>query len=143
MIYHVKDNDLNILLKGKLNSKISKKILSHIASCDVCSQRLAELTLQMATLTPPKGMYEEVLNASAKEKSRKKQKDETFTLYCVRVIAGICAAIVLTYSGFFKKLADIDLDMTKVNNASCSISERLYKNLNDFSDTLFNREEKA
>lgn len=140
---HLSDDEMKNILSGKTNPDESKFMLEHIASCDLCSQRFADCSLNMAALTPPEGIYEEVLNAAAKEKSDRRKKAEVLFLYSMRVVTGVCAAIVLIYTGMFEKIVDYDFDMTKINDASYSISEHLHDNLNKFSDTLFKTEVKG
>ena len=140
---HLSDDEMQKILSGEINAEESEIMLNHIANCEICSQRFAECTLNRAALTPPEGIYEEVLNAAAKEKSDRRKKAEILFLYSMRVVTGVCAAIVLMYTGMFDRIVDFDYDMTKINDASYSISEHLHDNLNKFSDALFKMEVKG
>ena len=138
---HADDLKLNLLLRGELNADESAQLMQHLAVCDECSEHFADLTLSMATVEPPEGMYEEVLAAAAKEKSAEQKKKESLLLYSVRVIAGICAAIVMLFSGLFEKITELDINMSKVSDAGQSISDGLSEGLNNIADKLFNRED--
>ena len=140
---HINDNEMQKLLSGDIDFDESQKLLGHISNCEICSQRFSDCTLSMTAITPPEGIYEEVLNAAVKEKSDRCKKAEILFLYSMRVVTGVCAAIVLMYTGMFERIVDYDYDMTKINDASYSISEHLHDNLNKFSDTLFKMEVKA
>ncbi len=139
---HADDLTLKLLLKGELGSTETAQLMQHIAECDGCADRFAELTLSMATLEPPSGLYEEVLAATAKEQSGQRKKQESLLMYSIRVIAGVCAAIVMLFSGLFEKITQVDFDMSKVSDAGRSISDGLNEGINNIADKLFNWEDK-
>lgn len=139
---HLNDSQINRLISGQIAPDEKQELLEHIGSCDICSEKLADSTLCACVLIPPEGMYEQVLSAAAKEKSDRRKKSEILFLYSMRVIAGVCAAIVLMYTGMFEKIVNFNYDMTKVNDVSYSISEHLQNNLNKFSDAIFKLEVK-
>ena len=56
------------MLRGGLSESEKAKVMEHIAKCDECADRMADLTLDMACVDPPAGMNEDILAAAAKEK---------------------------------------------------------------------------
>ena len=100
--------------------------MEHIAECDECADRMACLTLDMAAVDPPAGMSEDILAAAARENTSEKRRQDNLLLYSVRVVAGICAALVMIFSGAFKHISKInDIDMSKLNDKSRSISQSI------------------
>ncbi|MBQ2775665.1 MAG: hypothetical protein IJF40_07260 [Clostridia bacterium] len=140
---HADDLKLKLLLKGELDSIQSAELMQHISECDECAEHFSDLTLSMATIEPPSGLYEEVLAAAAKEQSTQQKKQESLLMYSIRVIAGICAAIVMLFSGLFEKITKMDFDMSKVSDAGRSISDGLNEGINNIADKLFNWEDKT
>ena len=138
---HADELKLKMLLTGELDSSQSTALMQHIAECEECSERFADLTLSIATVSPPEGLYEEVLAAAAKEHTAQQKKQESLLMYSIRVIAGICAAIVMLFSGLFEKITQIDFDISKVSDAGRSISDGLNEGINNIADKLFNWEE--
>ena len=123
---HADDKKLTLLLRGGLSESEKAKVMEHIAECDECADRMACLTLDMAAVDPPAGMSEDILAAAARENTREKRRQDNLLMYSVRVVAGICAALVMIFSGAFKHISKInDIDMSKINDKSRSISSRL------------------
>ena len=131
---HADDKELTLLLRGGLSESEKAKVMEHIAECDECADRMACLTLDMAAVDPPAGMSEDIL-AAARENTREKRRQDNLLMYSVRVVAGICAALVMIFSGAFRHITKInDIDMSKINDKSRSISQSI-----DESSTNSNR----
>ncbi len=134
---HADNEKLTLLLRGQLDEAEAAAVMEHIAQCDDCADRMACLTLDMATLDPPAGLSEEVLAAAAKEKGREKRQQENLLLYSVRVVAGICAALVMLFSGAFKHITKLnDIDMTKISEKSQLINQSINDGLGEFTKML-------
>ena len=117
---HADDKELTLLLRGGLSESEKAKVMEHIAECDECADRMACLTLDMAAVDPPAGMSEDNL-----------------LLYSVRVVAGICAALVMIFSGAFKHISKInDIDMSKLNDKSRSISQSIDESFSEFKQKI-------
>ena len=102
---HADDKKLTLLLRGGLSESEKAKVMEHIAECDECADRMACLTLDMAAIDPPAGMSEDILAAAARENTREKRRQDNLLMYSVRVVAGICAALVMIFSGAFKHIS--------------------------------------
>ena len=90
---HADDKILTLLLRGELRESEAAEVMEHIAKCDECAARMADLTLDMACVDPPAGMNEDILAAAAKENTREKRRQDSLLMYSVRVGAGICAGL--------------------------------------------------
>ena len=133
---HADDKKLTLLLRGGLSESEKAKVMEHIAECDECADRMADLTLDMAC-DPPAGMNEDILAAAAKENTREKRRQYNLLMYSVRVVAGICAALVMIFSGAFKHISKInDIDMSKLNDKSRSISQSIDESFNEFKQKI-------
>ncbi len=134
---HTDDEKLKLLLSGLLSARESNEILEHIAECDECADRMACITLEMPTVAPPEGLYEEVLSAAAKEKSREKRKQDNLLMYSIRVTAGICAALVMLFTGTFENVMKLgDIDMSKVTGREYSITRTIDEGFNSFKQKV-------
>lgn len=133
---HADDKKLTLLLRGGLSESEKAKVMEHIAECDECADRMADLTLDMACVDPPAGMSEAVL-AAARENTREKRRQDNLLMYSVRVVAGICAALVMIFSGAFRHITKInDIDMSKINDKSRSISQSIDESFNEFKQKI-------
>lgn len=134
---HADDKRIMLLLRGGLSESEAAEVMEHIAKCDECADRMADLTLDMACVDPPSGMSEEILAAAAKEKTREKRRQDNLLMYSVRVVAGICAALVMIFSGAFNHIMKInDIDMSKINDRSRSISQTIDEGFNEFKQKI-------
>ena len=98
---------------------------------------MACLTLDMAAIDPPAGMSEDILAAAAKENTREKRRQYHLLMYSVRVVAGICAALVMIFSGAFRHLTKLnDIDMSKINDKSRLISQSIDESFNEFKQKI-------
>ena len=50
---HADDKKLTLLLRGELSESEAAEVMEHIAKCDECADRMADLTLDMACVDPP------------------------------------------------------------------------------------------
>lgn len=133
---HADDKKLTLLLRGGLSESEKAKVMEHIAKCDECADRMADLTLDMAAIDPPAGMSEDIL-AAARENTREKRRQDNLLMYSVRVVAGICAALVMIFSGAFRHITKInDIDMSKINDKSRSISQSIDESFNEFKQKI-------
>ena len=131
---HADDKRIMLLLRGELSESEAAEVMEHIAKCDECADRMA---LDMACVDPPAGMSEEILAAAAKEKTREKRRQDNLLMYSVRVVAGICAALVMIFSGAFRHITKInDIDMSKINDKSRSISQSIDESFNEFKQKI-------
>ena len=139
---HADDKRITLLLRGELSEREAAEVMEHIAKCDECADRMADLTLDMAcvdmaAIDPPAGMNEDILAAAAKEKTREKRRQDNLLMYSVRVVAGICAALVMIFSGAFRHITKInDIDMSKINDKSRSISQSIDESFNEFKQKI-------
>ena len=134
---HADDKKLTLLLRGGLSESEKAKVMEHIAECDECADRMACLTLDMAAIDPPAGMSEDILAAAARENTREKRRQDNLLMYSVRVVAGICAALVMIFSGAFKHISKInDIDMSKLNYKSRSISQSIDESFSEFKQKI-------
>lgn len=134
---HADDKKLTLLLRGGLSESEKAKVMEHIAKCDECADRMADLTLDMAAIDPPAGMSEDILAAAARENTREKRRQDNLLMYSVRVVAGICAALVMIFSGAFRHITKInDIDMSEINDKSRSISQSIDESFNEFKQKI-------
>lgn len=126
---HADDKRITLLLRGELSESEAAEVMEHIAKCDECADRMADLTLDMACVDPPAGMSEDILAAAARENTREKRRQDNLLMYSVRVVAGICAALVMTFSGAFRHI-------TKINDKSRSISQSIDESFNEFKQKI-------
>lgn len=134
---HTDDEKLKLLLSGSLSADEFAKVMEHIAECDECADRMACITLEMPTVAPPEGMYEEVLAAAAKEKSCEKRKGENLLMYSIRVTAGICAALVMLFTGAFENVMKLsEIDMSKVTDREHSITRTIDESFGEFKQKV-------
>lgn len=134
---HTDSEKLKLLLNGQLSAEESTRILEHIAECDECAERMALITLELPTVAPPEGLYEEVLSAAAKEKSREKRKSENLLMYSIRVTAGICAALVMLFTGAFESVMKLgEIDMSKVTDKEHSITRTIDEGFDGFKQKI-------
>ena len=121
---HADDKKLTLLLRGGLSESEKAKVMEHIAECDECADRMACLT-------------QDILAAAARENTREKRRQDNLLLYSVRVVAGICAALVMIFSGAFKHISKInDIDMSKLNDKSRSISQSIDESFSEFKQKI-------
>ena len=133
---HADDKKLTLLLRGELSESEAAEVMEHIAKCDECADRMADLTLDMACVDPA-GMSEDILAAAAKENTREKRRQDNLLMYSVRVVAGICSALVMIFSGAFRHITKInDIDMSKINDKSRSISQSIDESFNEFKQKI-------
>ena len=57
---HADDKRITLLLRGELSESEAAEVMEHIAKCDECADRMADLTLDMACVDPPAGMNEDI-----------------------------------------------------------------------------------
>ena len=134
---HADDKRITLLLRGELSEREAAEVMEHRAKGDECADRMACLTLDMACVDPPAGMSEDILAAAAKEKTREKRRQDNLLMYSVRVVAGICAALVMIFSGAFRHITKInDIDMSKINDKSRSISQSIDESFNEFKQKI-------
>ena len=126
---HADDKRITLLLRGELSESEAAEVMEHIAKCDECADRMADLTLDMACVDPPAGINEDILAAAAKENTREKRRQDNLLMYSVRVVAGICAALVMIFSGAFRHI-------TKINDKSRSISQSIDESFNEFKQKI-------
>ena len=122
---HADDKKLTLLLRGGLSESEKAKGMEHIAECDECADRMACLTLDMAAVDPPAGMSEDILAAAARENTREKRRQDNLLLYSVRVVAGICAALVMIFSGAYSRDHSHGIEdrkSTRLNSSHRSLS---------------------
>jgi len=82
-------------------------------------------------------ILEDILAAAAKENTREKRRQDNLLMYSVRVVAGICAALVMIFSGAFRHITKInDIDMSKINDKSRSISQSIDESFNEFKQKI-------
>ena len=125
------------MLRGELSESEAAEVMEHIAKCDECADRMADLTLDMACVDPPAGMSEDILAAAAKEKTREKRSQDNLLMYSVRSLAGIGAADVLILSVAFRHITKInDIDISKLNDKSRSISQSIDESFNEFKQKI-------
>ena len=123
---HADDKKLTLLLRGGLSESEKAKVMEHIAECD-----------EMTAIDPPAGMSEDILAAAARENTREKRRQDNLLMYSVRVVAGICAALVMIFSGAFKHISKInDIDMSKLNDKSRSISQSIDESFSEFKQKI-------
>jgi hypothetical protein len=75
--------------------------LGHVAACETCAARLAELTMELPTTPPPAGLRGEIARVVYAPPT------ESFGHYALRAFAAMAAALVLLFSGAFERLATL------------------------------------
>jgi len=85
----------------------------------------------------PESRRDKTRAAAAGENTREKRRQDNLLLYSVRVVAGICAALVMIFSGAFKHISKInDIDMSKLNDKSRSISQSIDESFSEFKQKI-------
>lgn len=134
---HTEDEKLKLLLNGQLSADEAEMLMVHISECDECAERMACITLEMPTVVPPEGLYEEVLAAAAREKSSEKRKSENLLMYSIRVMAGLCAALAMLFSGVFENVMKLsDIDMSSVTDRGYSITRSIDEGFDEFKQKI-------
>jgi len=95
---------LHSLLSGALPSQESEALLEHALACDGCAALLWQANEAMPAVAPPLGMEQRIL-----ERARKAPRPESLRSYSLRVLAAMAAALILLFSGAFRKLAQLDV----------------------------------
>lgn len=86
---HLTEAALQALMTGALDEQQSLDIAQHVADCEPCAAKLAEIAVR-SDVRPPRGMTELTLEAIAQQQHKKKQ---AFYRFCLQVAA--CAVIVV------------------------------------------------
>lgn len=132
MSNHIEKERMTDLLLGKVSLDEKLEMMSHIANCDECSLLLATLCENMEQLECPKGFKEEVVAKTQAQIIPKKQ--ENFSVYVIKTMAAMCAALILLFSGVFTKIDTDSFDSVKEKSAA--MTEKLNSTFNSFSDKM-------
>ena len=96
---HLSKKTLKAVANGDVDTALALAAADHIAVCDECAERLANLIEQSAT-TPPRG-FAELTALKISGDMDKKRKE--FYIYCVKVAACAAAVIALTFSNIIPR----------------------------------------
>ena len=101
---HLTQSQINSLLSGALSPRERADLLEHTLACDECAALLWQTNAELPEIAPPLGLEARVL-----ERAHKAPRAETLRSYTLRVFAAMAAALILLFSGVFRKLAQLDL----------------------------------
>ena len=101
---HLTQKQIDFLLAGGLPPEEHAALLEHTLACGDCAALLWQANTQLPAITPPPGMEARIL-----ERAHNAPRAETLRSYALRVIAAMAAALILLFSGVFRKLAQLDL----------------------------------
>ena len=104
MSNHLTQTQLHSLLGGALPSRESEALLEHALACGDCAALLWQANEALPAIAPPLGMEQRIL-----ERAHQKPRQESLRAYSLRVLAAMAAALILLFSGAFRKLAQLDV----------------------------------
>jgi len=99
---------LHRLLSGALPSQARETLLEHALACGDCAALLWQANEALPAIAPPPGMEARIL-----ERARKAPRSESLRSYSLRVLAAMAAALILLFSGAFRKLELLPRDLPK------------------------------
>ncbi|MDR1464239.1 MAG: hypothetical protein LBJ11_02910 [Oscillospiraceae bacterium] len=134
---HIEDEAFRGLLGGSLPPETLRRVLEHVAWCDGCAGRLAELT---EALPPPELPADLTDRIYAKAKvvpfpQQRQNRPESLRSFTLRVLAAMAATLILLFSGTFHKLGQLDF------NAVSQAVHQSVVGLTQFTDQLFTSKE--
>ena len=109
---HLTNKELGPLLSGALPLEERTALLEHALSCEACAALLWQANESLPAVPPPPGMEARILEAA-----RVKPRQESLRSYALRVFAAMAAALVLLFSGAFRKLAQLPRDLPKYSQS--------------------------
>ena len=101
----VTNEEMRRLLTDNISAEEKLRLMEHICQCGKCSELLCEVTEELAQIEPVPGFQEQTLFAAHLNDRPK----ETLMQYSVRVIASVCAALIILFSCPLTKLTDFDI----------------------------------
>ena len=109
---HLTQTQLHSLLSGASPSQESEALLEHALSCEDCAMLLWQANEALPAIAPPPGMEARTL-----ERAHEKPRQESLRSYALRVVAAMAAALILLFSGAFRKLAQLPEDLPKLSQS--------------------------
>jgi len=107
---HIEHAELQQLLSGGLSPEQEIELLTMICECDHCAEILYDAAEKMPQISLPAESCSRTMKAAGFE--RRKQNKESLFAYAFRVVASVCAALVLLFSGVFSDAAEFDVSGT-------------------------------
>jgi len=133
---HPEKSKLAMLKAGALPANEADALLAHISECDECALTLAGIA-EANPVLPPASLEEDILARVLPELQRAKPNPRReYVLYCFRVCAAVCAALVLVFSGLFKELSVYAAARNREPNRLYQYTEKLGTELSELFDRL-------
>ncbi|MBH1939983.1 hypothetical protein I5677_03615 [Mobilitalea sibirica] len=144
---HITLEDLNAFKKNQMNTEQTEAFLSHICSCDLCSELLAE-GMSDELIAAPLNLKENILREVKKERVSKTKalktkihsKQMQLLWYSLKIgTAAACAILMLIWTMSVENSANINLNYHKLNNEPIEYEETLTTVIRDNMNTISNR----
>ena len=100
---HITDQEITRYYAGELSRQEERELLSHIAGCTSCAERLAVAFPESELLSPPPEMKNQILTASrkvtAKTVSLSSRQRTEFYRYSAKVVLAMGMSLLLLFAG--------------------------------------------
>lgn len=138
---HISDNEWNAFYESGI---YSEEMLSHIAGCDYCAERMIEFLPEKKVVEPMPYLEDMILKeATVYSAQRHLFSRFEFMFYCIRVGLAMCFALFILFTGDFSKVAwngkaDVkaDTEYDKAGKKDGSISQAIRDTTGGISDAL-------
>ena len=138
---HIRDSEWQAFYESGINSR---EILSHVAGCDYCANRMAELIPSAKVVEPMPYLDDMILREVARYSAQKQLASRfEFMFYCIRVGVAMCFALFILFTSDFTKVAEqqasdirIEAEYNQSDKKDGSISQAIRKTTGGISDVL-------
>jgi len=105
---HINEETLQAYIEGILSSQEELEVMEHIAECDGCAARFADMMSEERLVSPPPDLKKEILGRTVYRKSpvqavqkmqeRKREKQKEFLAYSARVVFAMAASVLIVFT---------------------------------------------
>ncbi len=127
------------LLRSELSTEETTAVLQEASLCEECAALLAEVTERESLIPIPWGFAESTLLSilPEPEPASEPRKSESLFLYAVKVVAAMCAALALIFSGFLNDAGKVSFD--GVRDTASQMGQQLEDTFRNLSDRRYNQ----
>ncbi len=137
---HINDKRLQAYIAGKISTQDEFNIMEHIAGCDICAARFANMMPEERLVSPPPDLKKEILSrtvyqsnpvqAIQRMQERKRERQREFLAYSARVVFAMAASMLIVFTlsaGSSSKQREIPAEIVQIQQQEKAEAEK--KNL--------------